>query len=194
MKKLKNNLGGLIVAICEIACGVLLLINPIGFSSAIIIGVGIVMFVAGVISTINYFRSDPYDAAKKQSLAKGLVGIAAGIFCIFNFSLIIVTFPILSVLYGAVMLVVGIVKLQWTVDLVRLKQAKWWFSGISAVITIVFAIIVICNPFTSAVAVLNFAGISLICGAALDIVAAIIGGSRNPENKDAVEIDADKVK
>ncbi len=194
MNKLKNNLGGFIVALCEIACGVLLLINPIGFSSSIIIGIGVVLFVMGVISTVSYFRTDPYDAAKKQSLAKGLVGIAAGIFCMFNVSLIIVTFPILSVLYGAAMLVVGIVKLQWTVDLIRLKQAKWWLSGISAVITIVFAVIVMCNPFGAAVAVLNFAGISLICGAALDIAALIIGGSRNPEKPDTIDIDADKIK
>ncbi len=194
MTKLKNNLGGFIVALCEIACGVLLLINPIGFSSAIIIGVGVVLVVMGVISTVNYFRTDPYDAAKKQSLAKGLIGIVAGLFCVFNVNLIIVTFPILSILYGAVMLVVGIVKLQWTVDLIRLKQAKWWLSGISAVITVVFAVIVMCNPFGTAVAVLNFAGISLICGAVLDIVSAIIGGSRSPESQNTIEIDADKIK
>ncbi len=194
MNKLKNNLGGFIVALCEIACGVLLLINPIGFSSSIIIGIGVVLFVMGVISTVSYFRTDPYDAAKKQSLAKGLVGIAAGIFCITGFGIIIAAFPLLSVLYGAAMLVVGIVKLQWTVDLIRLKQAKWWLSGISAVITIVFAVIVMCNPFGAAVAVLNFAGISLICGAALDIAALIIGGSRNPEKPDTIDIDADKIK
>ncbi len=194
MTKLKNNLGGFIVALCEIACGVLLLISPIGFTSAIIIGVGAVILAAGVISVINYFRADPYDAAKKQSLAKGLVGIAAGLFCIFNFNLIIVTFPILSILYGAVMLVVGIVKLQWTVDLIRLKQERWWLCGISAVVTIVFAIIVMCNPFGAAAAVLSFAGISLICGAVLDIIAAIIGGSRSPESSETIEIDADKTK
>ncbi len=194
MTKLKNNPGGFIVALCEIACGVLLLISPIGFTSAIIIGVGAVILVAGVISVINYFRADPYDAAKKQSLAKGLVGIAAGLFCIFNFNLIIVTFPILSILYGAVMLVVGIVKLQWTVDLIRLKQERWWLCGISAVVTIVFAIIVMCNPFGAAAAVLSFAGISLICGAVLDIIAAIIGGSRSPESSETIEIDADKTK
>lgn len=188
MQKLKNNLGSFIVALCEIACGVLLLINPIGFTSAIIIGVGIVLLVAGAISIINYFRADPYDAVKKQSFAKGLVGVAAGLFCIFNFNVIIVTFPILSILYGAAMLVVGIVKLQWTVDLIRLKQERWWLCGIAAVITIAFAIIVMCNPFGAAAAVLSFAGISLICGAVLDVIAAIIGGARNPEDRTVIDI------
>lgn len=193
MKKVGSLLTKIIIAVCEAACGVLLLIKPLGFTSSIIIGAGVVLAVSGVLGIISYFRASPQDAVKQQNLAKGLLGIIAGVFLALNYELVIATFPILSILYGVAMLIVGVVKLQWTVDFLRIKQGNWWFTGISALLTILFSVIIICNPFTTTAAVWMFVGITLICSAVIDIIAAVISSAKKKDKPGkTVEVEAKK--
>lgn len=194
MKKFGSLLMKIIIAICEAGCGILLLINPISFTSAIICGVGIVLALSGVIEIINYFRLSPEDAMKRQSLAKGLLGIIAGVFLVFKTEAVIVTFPIISILYGAALLVVGIVKLQWTVDFIRIKRSNWWLTGISALLSILFAVIILCNPFTTVAAVLMFSGITLICSAVIDVIAAVVSNVGKKAEKPAKTVEAEAEK
>jgi len=43
-----------------------------------------------------------------------------GLFCTLNSNWFIVTFPVLTALCGAAMLLTGLRKIQWTIDCVRL--------------------------------------------------------------------------
>ena len=82
MKKLKENLNGIIMCLFEIIVGILLLINPIGFTGGIIMGVGMVLTFMGIVSIVVYFRMGAEDAAKSQSLLKGMILLLIGLFCI----------------------------------------------------------------------------------------------------------------
>lgn len=161
------------IALCELGIGVLLLIDPVGFTVWIFITLGIVLTVLGIMQMISYFRSEPVSAFKRQELAIGLAEVAAGCFCIFQYNWFIVTFPLLTILYGVMILLTGFVKVQWTVDMLRLKEKKWYFAGISAVLSLVFAGIILANPFTSTTVLWTFAAVSLIVEAVMDIVALI---------------------
>lgn len=171
MKTVKENMNGILVCLFELVVGVLLLISPVGFTSGIIIACGVVLLISGLGSIIKYFRTDPGEAAKSQALLKGLIGLLAGGFCVFQSEWFIVTFPILTLIYGVVILVSGLGKVQWTVDMLRLKKKNWYLAAISAVISIACSAVIITSPFSSTAILWMFTGISLIVEAVFDVVA-----------------------
>lgn len=80
MSKINCNTGNLLTCIFEVLVGILLLINPVGFTSGIIIVFGIILTVTGVVSLFRYFRENPETAAQERGLAKGLIFIVFGLF------------------------------------------------------------------------------------------------------------------
>ncbi len=177
MEILKENASNLIMSLCEVVIGILLLVSPIKFTSIVIIALGIIMVIRGVISVISYFRVSPEEAAKEQNLAIGLILLVIGLFCMLRSEWFIVTFPVLAIIYGVIILLTGIMKIQWVADCIRM-QKPWLFMLISAILSLVIAVIIISNPFSSTVVLWTFTGVSLIIEAVVDVI-AVIFGNRN---------------
>jgi len=169
MEIVKNNVSIIILCLFEVFAGILLFINPVSFTVAIITGIGIILLILGILSIISYFKTEPGKAAIQQSLAKGLLLAVMGLFCLFKSQWFIATFPLLTILYGIIILITGLVKIQWAVDLLRLKIQKWFFAAIGAALSLLFAFIILKNPFGSTVFLWRFVAISLILEAVLDI-------------------------
>ena len=172
---LKRNLSSMAMSVAEVIIGILLLVNPIGFTSGIIIACGIVLMIMGVSKTIKYFRAEPEEAVVSQNLVKGLLMLLAGAFCAFNSHWFIATFPVLTLVYGVVILITGITKVQWTMDIIRMKRSKWFWAAISAAISIVCGIVIITSPFSATAILWMFIGISLIVEAVFDMIGSIFG-------------------
>ena len=170
MKFLKHNANVILLCLFEALIGVLLVVDPIGFTSGIIIAFGIGLLFAGLICVIGYFRSDPIEAALKGELVKGLSMLLAGGFCVLQPTWFIATFPLLTILYGVVILIAGLCKVQWTIDALRLKTGRWFLPAISAAVSIICGFLVLSNPFETTLILWMFTGISLIVEAALDVV------------------------
>jgi len=83
-----------------------------------------------------------------------------------------------------VILVTGITKLQWTVDIIRMKRSKWFWMAISAAISILCGITVITNPFSTTAVLWMFIGISLIVDAVFDMIGGIFGNRETRETVD----------
>jgi len=175
MKVLKENANAIILCVVEIVVGVLLLVNPVGFTLGIIIAAGIALMFSGLLNVIRYFRSSPQEAAVGQLLMQGLVALLAGAFCAFNPQWFTLTFPMIAVLYGIAVLVGGLSKVQTAVDMLRAKNSKWWWGAIGAALSIICALVIIKNPFSTTVALWWFTGISLIVEAVFDMVTLIMG-------------------
>ena len=69
-KVLKKN-SNLVMCVAELVIGILLLINPTGFTRGIIIALGIPLALQGIGSIIGYFREKPQAASEGNLLAKG---------------------------------------------------------------------------------------------------------------------------
>ena len=175
MSKINRSTGNLLTCIFEILVGILLLIDPVGFTSGIIVAFGIVLAVIGAISLFRYFREDAETASQESGLAKGIIFVIFGLFCAFKSEWFIVTFPLLTVLYGILTLVSGVSKAQWAVDMLRAKQKYWFVEVISAVLTIICAILILTNPFTSTAFLWTFIGVSMIVEAVVDVIAFFLG-------------------
>ena len=178
MKSLKENIGSLVMSLCEVVIGILLLVNPVDFTSFVIIALGAVLAICGVMSIIGYFRSSPEEAARNQSLAAGVIFLVIGLFCMICHEWFIATFPMLTIIYGVIILFAGFTKIQWVVDCIRLKKKQWIFELISAILSLVSAVIIIKNPFTSTTVLWTFTAISLIVEAVFDIVTVFFGSKK----------------
>ncbi|MFG6324583.1 MAG: DUF308 domain-containing protein [Lachnospiraceae bacterium] len=176
MTVIKENINTIVICLCEILVGVLLLINPIGFTSGIIIMLGIVLLISGIISVIGYFRTDAAIAVHEQGLAKGLISSALGLFCILQTHWFIVAFPILTFLYGAAILVLGLFKIQFTSDMIRMKKKRWGFAALSALLNILLAVIIFMNPFGSTIALWTVMAVTLIFEAVFELVMVFVAG------------------
>ncbi|MBO7157895.1 MAG: DUF308 domain-containing protein, partial [Clostridia bacterium] len=62
---MKNNTTGILLSLFEIALGILLLIDPICYSTGIIIIAGVLLLLFGVVEVIKYFRTDAVKAASE---------------------------------------------------------------------------------------------------------------------------------
>lgn len=182
MKTIKQNVNGIILFLFEFLVGILLLINPIGFTISIITIAGVVLLLLGMISVIKYYKTDAKEAALGQMLFKGLISVSAGLFCVLKSEWFVITFPVLTILYGIANLVAGLGKIQVTMDMLRLKKSKWYFALISALLSIIFAVVILRNPFGSTAALWLFTGISLIAESVIDIIVLIVGEGSSKES------------
>lgn len=174
MKK-SNIIGEILMCLCEIICGILLLINPVGFTSSIIVVFGAILAISGIGSMITYFRADPFEAASGQLLAQGLALLVGGLFCSLRSHWFIATFPLLTILYGIGTLATGFIKTQWAVDAIRRKEHYWGWMALGAALSLLFAVLILSNPFSTTAVLWTFVAISLIVEAVLDLFAVIFG-------------------
>ncbi|MGN0746063.1 MAG: HdeD family acid-resistance protein [Aristaeellaceae bacterium] len=189
--QLKSVGGGLLGSLCEIAVGILLLVNPTLFTSTIIIVVGFGLILMGLLSMVHYFRTPAAEAEKEQNLVKGLMLAGVGIFCAVKSEWFLSTFPVLTRLYGVAILAIGLSKVQWTVDGLRMKRAGWYWAGLSALVTLICAAVILSNPFGSGQALWIFTGVSLMAEAALDML-AILWKGKSPAGAPAPAQSAEK--
>ncbi len=188
MKAIKENLGGIVTCLFELVVGIVLLVNPVEFTAGIISAAGVVLLLVGIASVIRYFRTEPLAAMKSQALSKGLVAVLCGGFCLVkSLWLLTLVLPILAMIYGAVILVTGLTKVQWMFDIIRLKKKMWFLAAVSALISVTCGLVVIANPFATTAVLWMFIGISLIVEAAFDAVSLIFGINR----KDAPDLEAE---
>ena len=164
MKLKKESLGGLTAALIELVVGVLLLINPTGFTTGIIVGLGVLLALWGAMSTAQYFMAKPEEAAREQGLAKGLVLLMAGLACVLCSDWLVSVFPLLTVLLSAL-------KIQGAVDMLRLAKDNWVFAAGSALVCVVAALFTLLNPFGARRLVWALVSVALIAEAVLDVLA-----------------------
>ena len=174
MKFLKNNWAVLLTALFLIAVGILLLVNPAGFTVSFIMAFGILLFVLGVFDMIKYFRAEPMEAMKGSAFFSGLTLIAAGCFCFFMPDWFLDVFPALAVIYGIFQILIGFRKVQRVVDALRLKASGWPLLAISAAVTLVFGLWITLNPEMAWISVWTFTGIALIVEGVLDLAVVIM--------------------
>lgn len=167
MTFIKNNLLNLILCLGELVVGILLLIDPAGFTQAIIMALGVVVAALGVLNVVRYFRADPLTAATDRRLAYGLGQLALGVFFLIQSGWTTEQLMNLTRLYGVAVLVLALIRVQQFVDAYRLKLPHGGLiSGITALFTLAYAGMVLFMPTIT----LKFIGIMLLIEAVMDIL------------------------
>ena len=186
MEKKKFNPNGIVVILFELAVGVLLILNPEMFTKAIILAAGVVLAIVGIVNTISYFKTEAEIAAQGQKLVIGLGALVLGVSCILGSEWIMKTLGALTIAYGVFLFLMGLEKVQSTVDMLRIKRGMWAFPLIGAVVSIVCAIIIIINPFTGVNIIWTFIGVTLLIEAAFDIMTLVTKNKVKAEKTEKV--------
>lgn len=183
---LTHKLYPLLLALAHILVGVLLLVNPVAFSSAVIIIAGIWLVVMGALSLFRYFKDDPRQAILKQEMASGLLMLVVGVFFILNPGSLISLVPAMILVYGTVLLFGSFRYLQMAVDFWRLKLPLFPVALSGAAIQLIASIVFLANPFGTSLAAFLFVGIFFLLTGLFSL--ALLVMEKITASKKAVEL------
>lgn len=141
------NIRKAIICLCELAAGVLLWMNPQLLTMGIVYVLGGGLVILGIWDMISYFRTEALQAAKEQKIFSGLLKLGVGAACLIKAKGVVSALPALTVLYGIILLIVSAQKIQWSVDMKRMKKKYWHLAAVSGVVSLGFAAITMLNPF-----------------------------------------------
>ncbi len=167
----------LMLAVCELLLGILLLVNPVGLTSFVIVALGVLLLLLGALHLFQYIRLTREDAAETWKLASGAGLLAIGISIIANQPWMVEIMGTLTTLYGIIVLAAAFMKLQIAVDALRGKRPFWYLMAISFVVTAVLVTLLFIGVFAEN-AVWIVTGIALIVLAVLDAVYFILGRTK----------------
>ncbi len=176
MKNLKSIIPIILVLLAELAIGITLLIFPTQFTQGILITFGIVLIVVALFLIIKFIiLKKKQEEASIIPVIIAVVALAVGIFAsCFSWFIMSTLAKFVMITYGIIMIISGILKLNFYVDAKREGYIFSTFVIISSIFTIVFGIVICVLAFLlSGVSVAKIlaitAGIGLIVEAAFDI-------------------------
>lgn len=136
----------------------LLIFNPGIVINTVLNIFGIVIFIAGVINILSYLFQDKDTKQISYDLFNGIVMLIAGMIIILLKGAIVSIIPIIVAIW---ILYSGIIKYQMSKSLNVVQNNKSKILTISAIIQIVLGIIILINPFGTALTVIRVVGIIL---------------------------------
>ncbi len=150
-----------ILALFELFLGVLLLFDPIGLSSVVIIITGVLLTLLGAWNLFRYMRRTKEEATQSWDLATGAALITLGICAFANQKWFLQVAGSLTAMYGLMILVTAFMKLQIAVDALRSRRPFWYLMAISFLLSGAATAVLFLRPFADNV-VWIFSGILLI--------------------------------
>lgn len=167
LKQLKWNLIALAVAF--VALGVILIIYPTEVMTTACYMIAALLILIGVISLVNYLRKDITGIIYRYDLVVGLSAILGGILVIVKIDDLTRLIP---VVLGFLVTISGILKMQNSVDMLRLGNGIWHVAFGLAIVNIIFGIVLLINPFAEELLV-TLMGVALIYSGLTDLFVTI---------------------
>ena len=157
-----------IISIALFVLGLLLVIFPTASQEIICKGIGVALCVWGVLRLINYFRIAGSEILGSYGLVQGVTLLAFGMFFVIKPGFIAVFLG--TALAIIIIIIDGILKLQYAVDFYHLGSDKWWIEFIGSVVMVIIGIIALLNPFSTSSALIVFIGITLMIEGLWDFI------------------------
>ncbi len=170
MEKLKRS--SIMSSIVAIALGCVMIMCPEGYIPALVSMLGYAMMIFAIVR-ILFFISEKKVLINyiifTGSLLLGILGIAVLVFQDNMVQVIGLTFGLIQVVYG-------LLSLIYTLTFIRRSGRKgWWIMMLLSLLSIVFGLAVLVNPWWSTTAVLfDVIGIMILFSSAVDIVQLIM--------------------
>ena len=139
--------------------GLVLTICPGLASSVVFNAIGIVAIIIGAIHLARYFMLDAHSSLKSNGMFTGLMWLAGGILIIALKGLLL---SLLPMFFGLVLLIGGIMKLQYTLNFKRMGARRWYLELAATILSIAFGLIILINPFNTALLLMRIAGVALL--------------------------------
>ncbi len=181
--KIKNL--SIITIVASLVIGLVLIIKPGETLQVVSLICGVSLILLGVAAWISYFVKD--NAMFMAVL--GTISLIAGIIVCVKYKSII---TIMLLLFGAFLIVSGVIDLLSAVKAKKIGGEGWKVSIAMSAVMIIAGIIVTVNPFTSMEMITRFLGVGLLFYAVMDLIAFFqikkIAGLETVIDKNVTEI------
>ena len=127
-----------------VVLGVALLAWPMMSVKMICYGLAVAMIVIGISYGVMYFTKDNLQGFLQMDLVIGIVCLAFGLFILLNPTFLGSVLPFAM---GIILLLGAIVKIQSSINMKRLRFAKWYLVLICAILIGALGVVLLCNPF-----------------------------------------------
>lgn len=156
MKKFYSNQS--IFAVVYLLLGIILLIHPMAVGKAVCYAMGIVALCYGAWRIYGYWKVREMAGFFQIDLITGVVLVVLGLIALGKPSLLI---SILPIILGLIILMDGLVTANKALNLRKLDY-RWKYLMFSGIAIIVLGLVLVVNPFGSAMLMMRFLGITLI--------------------------------
>ncbi len=169
LEKFRNSY--IIIAVAYVVFGLSLLIRPQLSTTVICYAVGALCLIYAAVTLIKYFT----DGSKRYYVEPNFVlPVILGIFGLVIIVRPAVVISILPVTVGLVLIVSGIVKLQDSFSLKRYGFERWYISLVFAVVSLLFGVIILLNPFGTGLVFARIVGALFAVDGILSIISCIL--------------------
>lgn len=155
-----------IMAVLTVIMGIALIANPNAAALTICSLLGWIILLSGVVSVIFYLRGNR-SFWEMSGLVLAIIGILLGIFIIRTPGVIV---KFLGYLMAGILLIHGINDVREAIEVKGYRDEGWMIALILGVISILFGILIIWNPFSSAAVLMTIIGIALIYDGVTDLL------------------------
>lgn len=162
----------LVTGIIFFCFGLFLFLKPEVTISSVSYLLGGILIIIGFITFLKYvLNNDKVIKNFDLDLIYGIVGIVAGLVLILNPTAIATIIPFIL---GMWIVINSAIKLQYSLVLKQYENSNWKVTFIIAVISLIWGIILVFNPFKGAVIITKMIGIFVMVYALLEITEGIL--------------------
>lgn len=184
MKQLKWSI--IVMAIAYIVLGVVLIMYPSQVQKLISYILAFALIVMGIVNLIQYTRLDTNQIINSYDLVLGFSTMIGGILIIIN----VERFEqLVLIVMGFMILVSGVMKLQSSVNLMRLRSESWQIPFAMAMVGIVYGIVMLINPFGAGGFFFAMMGIGFVLSGVTDIIVSVMFSVRLKKVTDLIMAD-----
>ncbi len=172
LKEMKWNM--ILSAALYVVLGVILLIFPATTARTICYLIAGIAIVIGLVNLIVYFTRNVTRNYYRNDFVAGLLLMVLGIFVIYKVDLVISLVPFII---GLCIIVSGLFKLQGALDVQRMGGNAVLILGL-AVVNVVIGILMVINPFDSAMLLYRLLGAGLLFSGLTDLASTMYLSSK----------------
>lgn len=167
LKQLRWNI--ILMSIVYMALGIILIVWPSETLTVTCYILAALLIALGTVSLLSYMRKDITGIIYRYDLVVGLSCIIGGVLVILKVEQLTDLIP---VILGFLVTISGILKIQNSIDMLRLGHGTWHVAFILAIINIVFGVVLLINPFAKEVLVACI-GVALVYSGVTDLYMTI---------------------
>lgn len=154
-------------AIIMVVLGLILVIWPDILGNILCYILGGALILMGVFHLIGFVRGERLGFYNKFSMLMGIVLVLLGIWVCAKPHVVL---SIIPVVVGIIILIHGLMDIQYTLEIKRVGNSKWWIGLIAAIITVVLGILLILNPFAAYEVTMIIIGVAMLYDGCSDLV------------------------
>ena len=153
-------------AVVMVLLGLVLVIWPHILGVMLCYLLGGALIVMGVFQLISFLRGERLGFYNKFVMMMGIVLVLLGIWICTQPHIVL---SIIPVVVGIIVLIHGLMDIQYTLDIKKAGSTKWWIALIAAILTLVVGLLLVFNPFTVYEITMVLLGIAMLYDGGSDL-------------------------